>query len=123
MVDGARSILVVDDDPSVLKLFETILKRGGYFVITAASGKRALEILRDQTVSLVVLDISMPEPDGFEILPVIRAHLPGLRVLAVSGFLGGALLDAAMHLGATAALNKADASEQLLERVNDLLRW
>src|SRR5437868_5403440 len=123
MVEGSRSILVVDDDPSVLKLFETILKRGGYSVITAASGERALEVLRNQTVSLVVLDISMPEPDGFEILQVIRSHLPGLRVLAVSGFLGGALLDAAKHLGAAAALNKADASEQLLERVNDLLRW
>lgn len=119
----SKTILVVDDDPSILRLFEAILRRGGYSVIGTDSGRKALEILQGQTVNLVVLDISMPEPDGFEVLKTIRASAPGLRIMAVSGFMGGALLDAAKCLGASATLNKTDAPTQLLRRVNQLLKW
>ena len=118
-----HSILVVDDDQAVLGLFEQILKRGGFDVMVADTGKRALEILRSQTVSLLVLDISMPEPDGFELLKFIRTHAPGLRVLAVSGYMGGALLEASSLLGATDTLEKTSAPEELLGKVQNLMKW
>ena len=122
-MEKSQIILVVDDDPGVLRLFETILKRGGYSVVAAESGKKALEVLRSESVSLVVLDISMPEPDGFEVLKTLRAFAPGLRTLAVSGFMDGALLEVARILGATATLSKPDAPEHLLEMVNQILKW
>ena len=120
---SAQTILVIDDDRSVIRLFETILRRGGYSVIAADSAKRALEVLQTQSVNLVVLDICMPEVDGFEFMALVRAQAPGLRVLAVSGYMGGALLEAARHLGAIAALGKSDAPERLLTTVNDLLKY
>ena len=123
MTEKLQTILVVDDDERVLRLFEKILVRGGYPVLAATSGRQALQILRDQSVALLILDICMPEPDGFELLTAIRANAPGLRVLAVSGFMGGALLEATRHLGATATLNKADAPQKLLSVVNDLMKW
>jgi CheY-like chemotaxis protein len=127
MVEGfvgqPQSILIVDDDPAVLSLFAQILKRGGFDVLTADTGKRALEILRSQTVRLMVLDISMPEPDGFELLKFIRTHAPGLRVLAVSGYMGGALLEASSLLGATDTLEKTKAPEELLDKVRNLMKW
>jgi len=122
-MEKPRKILVVDDEPGVLRLFEKILVAGGYDVVTAENGKQALELMRKSDLSLVVLDISMPEPDGIEVLQYIRGHAPGLRVLAVSGFMGGALLEPSRVLGATAALNKADAPDKLLNEVNDLLKW
>jgi CheY-like chemotaxis protein len=124
MLDAmAPRILIVDDDLQILKLFSRILTDGGYTVITENSGKQAMEALENAgPVDLLVLDLSMPEPDGFAILKAMRAKRPGLRILVTSGFLGGALLKASELLGATASLSKTEAPKVLLETVNGLLR-
>ncbi len=115
------SILVIDDEASILRLFRKILEEGGYKVSVASSGREGLKIMREVPVDLVVLDLSMPEPDGFELLKSIRAALPGLRILVVSGYLDGALLNAARLLGATATLAKNDAPKLLLPTVRSIL--
>jgi CheY-like chemotaxis protein len=116
-------ILIVDDDAQVLKLYSRILTRGGYQVLTENSSQRAMQALEAAgQVDLLVLDLSMPPPDGFEILKTLRKTRPGLRILVNSGFLQGALLQAAELLGATAALNKADAPTMLLPTVEQLVR-
>jgi CheY-like chemotaxis protein len=116
-------VLVVDDDAQVLKLFSKILVSGGYSVRTENSGARAIEALDDgKPVDLMVLDLSMPERDGFDILRVLQKERPGLRVLVTSGAMGGVLLKASRFLGATAILNKTDAPKMLLETVNRLLQ-
>jgi CheY-like chemotaxis protein len=125
-VEGARAvksqrILVVDDDPQVLGLFDDILSAGGYHVQAMGSGKEAMQAIRDEPVDLLVLDLSMPEPDGFEILKILRAARPDLKILVISGFIQGALLRAAQLVGATATLNKTEAPELLLQTVKSLL--
>jgi DNA-binding response OmpR family regulator len=114
--------LVVDDDPQVLKLLGRILENGGYSVHLMASGKMVTEVLRAEVIDLLILDLNMPEPDGFELLKTLRIAMPGLRILVISGFLEGALLKAAELLGATATLAKSDSPEMLLSTVNGLLR-
>jgi CheY-like chemotaxis protein len=116
-------ILVVDDDPQITRLFQRILERGGYAVTTTASGEKALEAIRREAIQLVVLDLSMPETDGFEVLKVLRSGGPGPKVLVISGFLQGALLHAAELVGAAATLSKTEAPGRLLETVNRLLQW
>ena len=116
------TILVVDDDPQILALFAEILGKGGYSVRLTSCGRDALQLLREEPVDLVVLDLSMPEPDGFELLKTLRASLPGLRIVVVSGYLQGALLEAARMLGATATLSKSDAPASLLQTVRGILR-
>jgi CheY-like chemotaxis protein len=118
----ALRLLVVDDDPRILKLFSQILTNGGYEVRAESSSRKALEALDGaNSFDLVVLDLSMPTPDGFDVLKSVRARRPGMRVLVVSGYLGGALLEAAELLGATASLNKTDAPKMLLPTVSQLL--
>jgi DNA-binding NtrC family response regulator len=115
-------VLVVDDDRNILQLFEKILSKGGYAVRTVQSGSEALKVLsREGLFDLLILDLCMPEPDGFDVLREVRFHYPGLRTLVVSGYLGGALLSASECLGATATLNKSKAPESLLLHVNHLL--
>jgi CheY-like chemotaxis protein len=119
----AYRILVVDDDPQTLKLLARILTNGGYEVQTADSGKTGLELLDTaEPFDLIVLDLCMPAPDGFDVLKEVRALQPGLRTLLISGYMGGALLTAAELLGATATLNKTDAPRLLLRLVNQLLQ-
>jgi len=122
-MNSQNGILIVDDDPQVLKLFSRILTRGGYRVHTENSGVHAIEALESAgPVDLMVLDLSMPGRDGFDILKTLRAQRPGLRVLVTSGCMGGALLEASEFLGATAVLNKIDAPRLLLSTVNGLLQ-
>ena len=116
-------ILLVDDDPQILKLFDKILTKGGYTVIGTNSGDSALKVLDGkESVDLMVLDLSMPQPDGFEVLKSARLKRPGLRILVISGWMGGTLLKPAKMLGATASLDKTAAPKKLLQTVNDLLR-
>ena len=120
MPHGAQ-VLVIDDDRQILRLFGRILVDGGVSVLVADSGKKGLELLGTHKVKVVVLDINMPNPDGFELLNVIRSEAHRPRVLAVSGFADGALLGAAGFLGADATLNKSDAPDMLLASVKNLM--
>ena len=65
-------ILVVDDEPPIVRLVRAKLKVDGYEVLTASSGREALEILEEEVPDLVVLDVMMPDMDGFETLRRIR---------------------------------------------------
>ena len=77
-VDGSLRVLVVDDEQESLELVAEILRSGRYTPVTASSGKQALELLSAPGVDAVVLDLLMPEMDGFEVLKHIRSD-PKLR--------------------------------------------
>ncbi|HEY7216465.1 MAG TPA: response regulator [Thermoanaerobaculia bacterium] len=76
--DG-RSVLVVDDDAAALKLAEKILRQAGYRPVCIANGALALEAAAQEPPAAVVLDLMMPEMDGFEFLRRFRATEPGRR--------------------------------------------
>ena len=114
-------ILIADDTPQILKLFKRLLSKEGYSVTAVASGADALKIIDAEPVDLLILDLEMPPPDGFELLRILREAHPGLRILAISGYLQGAMLKPSEFLGATATLNKVDASTSLVKTVKRLL--
>src|SRR6476659_7101503 len=98
---GASSmkILMVDDDPSLVKILSFLLKDEGYEVVTATTGADALQILNQQWVDLVILDIMLPRVDGFEIcrrvretnrVPIIMLSARGSTEDRVRGLLDGA---------------------------------
>jgi len=115
-------ILIVDDDPHVAKMFSKMLGGDGYTVTTADSGSAAFVALQKREFHLLILDLAMPQPDGFELLKQLRAYRPELRILVVSGAYQGAVLKAAEMVGATAALSKLDAPAQLLPIVRQILK-
>ncbi|HXS98067.1 MAG TPA: response regulator [Candidatus Limnocylindrales bacterium] len=116
-----KRILVIDDEPQVLQLIARILQRGGYEVRTATSGGVVLQAVATSRPDLLILDLSMPEPDGFEVLKALRQREPTLPVLVISGFLGGSMLQAAELFGAVATLGKTDVPELLLETVRRVI--
>jgi len=69
-----QPVLVVDDDPEIRELFRRMLEPDGYTVLEAENGRAALERLRDVTPSVVLLDLMMPEMDGFEFTAEFRRH-------------------------------------------------
>lgn len=82
------TILVVDDEPGVLKLCETILRRGGYETLAAPSGNEALRLVQDKTGSIdfALIDVMMPVMNGLELADRIRKAGPGIRVVLMSGY-------------------------------------
>jgi CheY-like chemotaxis protein len=114
-------ILLVDDDPQVVKFLTKALETNGYAVTATTSGKEALTLLRQERPDLLILDLNMPDLDGFDLLKIERAEFPYLRVLAISGYLKGALLDAAKFVGATATLEKPVTADALIAKVREML--
>jgi CheY-like chemotaxis protein len=68
------SILMVDDQPAKLLSYEAILAELGVSLVKASSGNEALELLLKNDFAVVLMDVSMPEIDGFELADIIRQH-------------------------------------------------
>jgi CheY-like chemotaxis protein len=114
-------ILIVDDSATDRGLFRTILERGGYSVFEASSGKEALKAIQSTRLDMMILDLSMPDMDGIEVLRMARSQLPQLKIIVASGFMDGNMLLVAKALGATATLDKVLAADLLLPMVGRLL--
>lgn len=69
----SRTILVVDDDPDTLQLLQSILAAQGFAVVTARNGPEALEVVNQQTPALVLLDVMMPQMNGYEVLERLKS--------------------------------------------------
>ncbi len=87
-VTGSETILLVDDEAIVLEVAERMLRNLGYSVHSAASGKKAMEILRRrrERIDLVILDMIMPDLSGSETFNLIKSASPAIRVLLSSGY-------------------------------------
>lgn len=121
MTEGKTTILVVDDEEYVRKLLQRILEDASYGVVTAANGREALEKLTQNKVSLVLLDIRMPELDGFQTLELIRQKYE-VPVIMLTGMGEVTTLRDAMALGADDYIKKPFRTTELLARVKAKLR-
>jgi DNA-binding NtrC family response regulator len=83
-----ETILVVDDEPTVLSLCERILKLGSYSVISANGGEQALTALQksSEPVDLALLDVMMPGMNGIELAKRIQSTYPNTQIVLMSGF-------------------------------------
>jgi CheY-like chemotaxis protein len=68
-----QKILIVDDEPHMLRVTQLSLKKGGYEVITAGNGREAIELARRIQPVLIVMDVTMPEMDGLEALKQLKS--------------------------------------------------
>jgi CheY-like chemotaxis protein len=117
----APRILIVDDESAVQRLFEAVLSQDGYSVSAVGTARHALLVLRDIAFDLVIVDMSLPDMPGLELLGHIRSESPLSRVLAISGFMEGPLRDTVTAAGAAAVLTKPVAPRELQDAVYRLL--
>jgi DNA-binding response OmpR family regulator len=118
---SSASVLVVDDDPDVRALVSTLLGRAGYLVAEAPDGRAALKALYGQRPDLVVLDVNMPDLDGWATLERIR-ELSDVPVVMLSA--RGEELEKvrALRAGADDYVTKPFGRQELLTRVETVLR-
>lgn len=115
-------ILIVDDDPGILKMTATMLELGGFEYIARSTADAALEALDHGAVDAVVTDIQMPGMNGQELILHIKAMFPKLPIVAVSG--SGSIaepLNYAQRLGASAIVPKPFTRAQLTAAIDKVL--
>jgi len=71
----SKKILIVDDEPNIVKMVESRLKAEGYEIVTARDGQEGLDAARKEKPDLIILDIMMPKLDGYEVCRMLRADI------------------------------------------------
>ena len=122
MIEAAKKILTVDDDPDILKLMGMRLQAAGYQVVAASNAEEALSQIAVSRPSLVITDLRMPGMDGMALFDVIHQSDPALPVIMVTAH--GSIPEAvdATQRGVFGFLTKPFDSKSLLQQVEAALR-
>jgi signal transduction histidine kinase len=121
---GAGTVLLVEDDQQVRGLTRTILTTRGYRVLESASASDALELVADleRTIDLLLTDIVMPVMNGPELARQAVAARPGIRVLYMSGYTEGGVIDGGLITPETPFIQKPFTSGALHRKICEILR-
>ena len=119
----SKTILVVDDDQSIISIFDFILTQAGYTPVTASSGEECLKIIQSgKQIDLVFLDVKMPGMSGIETFKQIQQQFPALLVVMMTGYSVDALLKEAFELGAYGVIYKPFDIEEVLSVIDKILK-
>ncbi|MEO5971644.1 MAG: response regulator [Bdellovibrionia bacterium] len=118
-----RSIMLVDDEDTLRSMVQNLLCSNGYFVNTASSGKKAIELVADPSnkIDLVLLDLSMPIMNGEETLREIRKIRPDLKVVLCTGYSEDEVVERFAELKLSGILQKPYSLKKLLQQIKDVL--
>jgi len=112
-----KKVLIVDDAEFMRMMLNDILTHQGHTVLQAKNGLECLDILKDETVDVCVLDIVMPHMNGMDVLKKIKEEWPDLKVIMLSALSQESNVRQAMQLGADTFIVKPFSAECLIERV------
>ncbi|MFA5523233.1 MAG: diguanylate cyclase [Tissierellales bacterium] len=116
-----ESILVVDDDPILLDLLEKILFQRGYDVILCSKTLNLIKTIKDNKIDLAIIDLVMPQIDGYEIIELIRKTEPEMPIIILSGKTNTENKTRALGIGADDYITKPFQEEELIARVERAL--
>ena len=120
----AYKILVVDDEPTIVRLMEFILARQGHDMIVAVNGEEALHKIRTQQPDLVLLDIMMPRIDGYEVAQQLRADpaTAALPIIMLSAKAQEEDIRRGVEVGVDEYVTKPFSPEHLVHVVSEYLK-
>jgi two-component system KDP operon response regulator KdpE len=118
---ASHSVLIVEDDRNLSRVFATTLALAGYRVFEASSGHRAIEEVRTRSPDVVLLDLGLPDVDGLSLVPQIRGHSDA-PIIVVSGREQEVEKVRALDAGANDYLTKPFSVPELLARIRVALR-
>ncbi len=116
-------VLVVDDEPDSLNLLSEIIAAQGAQVYRAPGGSECLVLLEQVSPTLIILDLNMPSPDGWQLLEAIRANprQAGVKVVAVTAFHSASVEQAALRAGFDAFIPKPLKGSTLIGQLRQVV--
>jgi DNA-binding response OmpR family regulator len=119
-----KKILIVDDEPNIVMSLEYTFKKNNFEVFIARDGQEALDILKNALPDVVILDVMMPNVDGYNTLEQIKNdnRLKDLKVIFLSAKNKEKDIEIGLSLGADLYVTKPFSVKKLLEQVNDLIK-
>lgn len=114
---GPARILVVDDEPAILRFLRAGLSSHGYLVTEVDTGRAALDALRQHRADMVVLDLGLPDMDGLDVIRTVREDRDMVPIIVLSSRDDEAAKVAALDLGADDYVTKPFGIEELLARL------
>ncbi len=118
---GNKSILVIDDDQSVLSLLKAFLEPEGFDVSTATDGSYGMQLLRETKIDLVLLDILMPGLDGYQVIQSIREQ-SNVPIIMITGIKEKDSAVKSLKLGADDYVAKPFNKKELMARIQSKLK-
>ena len=119
--DSSTRALVVEDDPNIVDLIRANLAVRGFDTVVSVDGGKALQLLETEEPDIVLLDLMLPEVDGFDLCRQIRERSP-VAIIVVSARGGERDKVTALHMGADDYMTKPFSIEELLARIQATLR-
>ncbi|MBI2851462.1 MAG: response regulator [Chloroflexi bacterium] len=117
-MSAKKRVMVVDDEPGILRFVRTILDLAGYDVITTTSGEESLQLAQSQPVDIIILDILMQPLSGFDVLEKLRTFS---KVPVIVFTAQREIAEAALKEGADGYIEKPFRPEQLTRKIQDVL--
>ncbi len=114
---NTKTIILVDDDDVLSRMYKTKLETSGFIVKTASNGTEGLELIKNETANLLILDIMMPQMTGLELLEKLRAtkkEYANIPVIMLTNLTEKEQQAKAAELGVKEFLIKADLTPQAL---------
>lgn len=118
-----RKILIVDDEPNIVMSLEYIFKKENFEVFIARDGSEAIEIVENDIPDIIILDIMMPNVDGFQVLKYLKGHkgLNQIKVIFLSAKNKVSDIELGLQLGADKYVSKPFSTKKLVKEVKLLL--
>jgi len=118
-----KKILTIDDNPDMLKVLAMLLSENGYIPFTAENGTIGLELVEVHQPDLIILDLSMPGIDGWEVCEQIREHSTVPIIILTAAYVTNEDTIRGLDLGANDYIVKPFKNNVLLARIRNALRW
>jgi DNA-binding response OmpR family regulator len=118
-----KKILIVDDEPGILMSLEFLMKKEGYEIFIARDGREAIEIVKNESPAALILDIMMPEVDGFEVCEFIKGNekTSHIKVIFLTAKSKDSDIQKGLAAGADLYLTKPFSTKELVKKVNEIL--
>ncbi len=123
-MENKPKILIVDDEPNIIMSLEYLLRRKNFEVFIARNGSEALESIQKDLPQLILLDIMMPDVDGYQICEFVKTtpEYKDMKVIFLSAKSKKSDIEKGLALGADLYLLKPFSNKDLLQNINNVLK-